>query len=42
MVGLTDASKDKGNEEPGTKSKHLDNVQGCEEAEDDNEDDGSC
>jgi len=42
MVGLTDASKDKRNEEPGTKLEHLDDVQGCEQAEDDDEDDGSC
>jgi len=39
---LTDSTKDKRDEEPGTKLEHFDNVQGCEQAEDDNEDDGSC
>jgi len=41
-LGLTDASKDKRDEEPGTKLEHFDDVQGCEQAEDDDEDDGSC
>ena len=41
-MGLTDASKDKRDKEPGTKLEHFDDVQGCEQAEDDDEDDGCC
>ena len=42
VVRLTDASNDERNEEPGTQLHHLDNVEGCEQAEDDDEDDSGC